>query len=108
MGVKMKISDMNKQADLLARLNQVNGSKQAEKVSSPPEATPPSSSSDKVELSPRSKDIKKIYETIEKAPDIREERVNAIKELIQKDQYEVKSDKVASKMVDEFLSEFTR
>jgi negative regulator of flagellin synthesis FlgM len=104
----MKIADINQQANLISRLAQADSSKKGKSSSSGSASSSASSSIDKVELSDRSREIKKIYEAIEKTPDVRAERVEAIKDSIAKGEYEVKSDEVASKMIDEFLYELSR
>lgn len=60
---------------------------------------------DKVELSGRSREMQKAAETLSATPEIRQEKVAAIKASIENNTYEVDADKVAHKMIVEFLSE---
>ena len=60
-------------------------------------------SGDKVELSAQSKEIKKINDALEMTPDVRAEKVAALKELVQKGEYKVDSNKLADKMINESI-----
>ena len=58
-------------------------------------------SSAKVKLSDRAKDIKKIKEAVNSQPDVDEAKIAKFKNLIASGKYNVDSAKVADKMVDE-------
>ncbi len=60
---------------------------------------------DKVDLSPESKEMKRMHDILAATPDIRSERVDALKNLVESGQYEIKSDEVASKMIKDFIAE---
>jgi flagellar biosynthesis anti-sigma factor FlgM len=60
-------------------------------------------SSDRVNLSSKARDFHKIAEVIKHTPDIREERVNELKEAIEKGTYKADSKKIAEKMILESL-----
>lgn len=62
-----------------------------------------SSIKDNVALSSQSKEMQKIYETLKETPDIRIEKVNALKQAIQKGEYNVDSQKLAEKMLNESI-----
>lgn len=60
-------------------------------------------SSDRVNLSSKARDFHKIAEVIKHTPDIREEKVNELKEAIKKGTYKADSKKIAEKMILESL-----
>ena len=95
----MKISEVKAQTDAAQYVEQTQKSKQPERnqVSQSPETT--SQQTDKVDLSDQSKEMKKIYNAQQMAPDIRTDRVNEVKKLIEEDRYQVDSKAVADKMV---------
>lgn len=62
-------------------------------------------SGDRVELSGRSKEMAKAHEAVAAAPEVRQQKVQEIKESIASGQYEVNADKVAQKMIVNFLEE---
>ena len=104
----MKISEVKPQTDTTQYIEQTQKSKQPEKnqVSQPPETT--SQQTDKVDLSDQSKEMKKIYTVQQMAPDIRTDRVNEIKKLIEENRYQVDSKAVADKMIKESIFDLTR
>lgn len=63
---------------------------------------------DRVDLSTRSKELKKIEEVLASTPDVRTERVEALKRLIEEGRYEVDSAALAEKMIQEGLFEMNR
>jgi negative regulator of flagellin synthesis FlgM len=58
---------------------------------------------EKVNLSTTAKDVQNLKNAISKLPDVREEKVQALKDRIEKGTYRVDADKVADKMVGESL-----
>lgn len=60
-------------------------------------------SSDRVNLSSKARDFHKIADVIKHTPDVREERVNELKEAIKKGTYKADSKKIAEKMILESL-----
>ena len=97
----MKISDIHQQANTMQYVNQANSSNSPDKPQ--PSKEDKSSSQDKVELSAQSKEMQKVYGTLQMAPDVRAEKVSALKKLIEEDQYQVDSEAVADKMIRQSL-----
>ena len=62
---------------------------------------------DRVELSGRSREMARAHETLAATPPVRQEKIDAIKERIQNHEYEVDAEKVAHKMITDFLDEIT-
>jgi len=60
----------------------------------------------KVSLSGRSKDIKKAYDLASAAPEVRSDKVQQMKALIDSGNYKINSEAVADKMVDDALMDF--
>ncbi len=58
---------------------------------------------EKVNLSTTAKDVQTLSNAISKLPDVREERVQALKDQIEKGTYKVDAEKTAEKMVGESL-----
>ena len=56
---------------------------------------------EKVNLSTTAKDVQNLKNAISKLPDVREDKVQALKDQIEKGTYRVDADKVADKMVGE-------
>ncbi len=61
--------------------------------------------SDRVELSGRSREMAKAAETLSATPDIRQQRVAEIRRRIDNQEYQVDAEKVAGKMIMDFLRE---
>ncbi len=60
---------------------------------------------DRVELSGRSRDLSRAADAAATAPAVREQKVAQLKNQIETNQYEVDADKVAHKMIVDFLNE---
>jgi negative regulator of flagellin synthesis FlgM len=58
---------------------------------------------EKVNLSTTAKDVQSLSNAISKLPDVREEKVQALKDQIEKGTYKVDAEKTAEKMVGESL-----
>jgi len=58
---------------------------------------------EKVNLSTTAKDVQNLSSAISKLPDVREEKVQALKDQIEKGTYKVDAEKTAGKMVEESL-----
>jgi negative regulator of flagellin synthesis FlgM len=56
-----------------------------------------------VNLSTTAQDVQNLKNAISKLPDVREEKVQALKDQVEKGTYRVDADKVADKMVGESL-----
>jgi len=57
------------------------------------------SDSDRLELSVRSREISHLEELIQSTPDIREDRVNQIRNALDSGTYNVKAEKIAEKII---------
>ena len=101
----MKISEIKPQTDTTQYVEQAEKSKQAEKNQT---AQVQSQQTDRVDLSDQSKEMKKIYTAQQMAPDIRTDRVNEVKTLVEENRYQVDSKKVAEKMIRESIFELNR
>ncbi len=95
----MKVSDINQQANSMQYVNQANSQNSSDKTEQSKEAEGKSPSMDKVELSVQSKEMKKIYDTLQLTPDVRAEKVSSLKKSIQENQYQVDSEVLADKMI---------
>jgi len=58
-----------------------------------------------VDISQKSREIQKIREALDKIDIIREDKIVELKDKIEKGTYQIDHEKVAEKMIDEFLSE---
>jgi negative regulator of flagellin synthesis FlgM len=79
--------------------------RQGQKPAQAPEAGAGQGGADRVEISGRSKEMAKAHEAVSSAPEVRGGKVEAIKERIAKGEYEVDADKVAEKMIVDFLND---
>ena len=61
---------------------------------------------EKVNLSTTAKDVQNLSNAISKLPDVREDKVQALKDQIEKGTYKVDAEKTAEKMVGESLLDF--
>ena len=61
------------------------------------------SGEDNVELSRAAGELKRTRKVLEEVPDVRQEKIERIKNQIENGTYEIKSDKIADKMVKESL-----
>ena len=103
----MKIPEVKPQGDATQYIEQAQKAKQTEKTQIPRSQEVSSPQTDKVDLSDQSKEMKKIYTVQQMAPDIRTERVNEVKKLIEENRYQVDSKAVAEKMIRESIFELT-
>ena len=104
----MKISDIHQQANTMQYVNQANPSKQSEKQQPSQEVRDKPLSTDKVELSVRSKEMQKINDDLQMTPDLRAEKVSDLKKLIQEGKYEVDNNALAGKMIKESILELIK
>jgi flagellar biosynthesis anti-sigma factor FlgM len=56
-----------------------------------------------VEFSQRSKDVQQVYEILQSQPDVRAEKIRAIKERIEKEVYEIDFEGTADNMLKSFF-----
>ncbi|HFQ80134.1 MAG TPA: flagellar biosynthesis anti-sigma factor FlgM [Desulfobacterales bacterium] len=95
----MKIGDFIPQIKTDNKISKVRGAKGAESSS----AT--SLIGDRVEISAGSLDVQKMKGIIQNTPDLRMDKVQALKEQIERGDYEVDPYRVADKMLMNLLSE---
>jgi negative regulator of flagellin synthesis FlgM len=101
----MKVSDLHQQTNSMQYVNQVNS---LDKKESTQEAEGKSPSTDTVELSAQSKEMQKIYDMVQLAPDVRAEKVASLKKAIKEGSYEVDSEAVADKMIKDSIFELIK
>jgi flagellar biosynthesis anti-sigma factor FlgM len=104
----MKISEINSQAETTQYVEQAEKSKQAEKNQPGQTQKAQNQQTDKVDLSDQSKEMKKIYTAQQMAPDIRTEKVDQVKKSVEENRYQVDSQAVAKKMIQESIFELNR
>jgi negative regulator of flagellin synthesis FlgM len=104
----MKIPDIHQDANLIQYLQQNGKVGPAERNSAAPAAQNQVPTEDKVDLSSQSKEMKKIADALAATPDVRAEKVEALKKQVESGQYQVNSDAVAEKMLKEFLFDMNR
>jgi negative regulator of flagellin synthesis FlgM len=96
----MKVSDTGNPAGEVIQQYKINSktnvdSNKQSNVSAVPE--------EKVSLSSRARDVQQIKKAVDELPDVRQERVEALKKQIEQGNYKVDGEKVAQKMVGESL-----
>ena len=104
----MKIQDVNNDGQGIRQITQ--GMKPPQSETNPPASSvgSPDAGSDRVELSPQSRDMNKIHEILASTPEVRTEKVAALKKAISEGTYNVKTGDVADKMVQEMALELNR
>jgi negative regulator of flagellin synthesis FlgM len=104
----MKIHQVRDEGQNLQPINQGMKPSPSEKNSAPPNMDSPVSVSDRVELSPQSRDMKKIHEILAATPEMRTEKVAELRKAITEGTYKVKAEDIADKMIQEFILELNR
>jgi negative regulator of flagellin synthesis FlgM len=99
----MKIVDLQQRPSITQQVNQSDPSQQPDKPRAAGDGKERSAASDKVELSTQSREMHRAHEVLQMTPDVRAEKVNAIKQRIEEGQYRVDSQAVAEKMIRESL-----
>ncbi|MEW6426955.1 MAG: flagellar biosynthesis anti-sigma factor FlgM [Thermodesulfobacteriota bacterium] len=79
--------------------------KKSREVGPAAEPSPAAQATDRVELSAGTADAKKIREILQETPEVRAERVQALKERIDRGEYQVDSGKVADKLLKSLLQD---
>ena len=100
----MKISDL-KNGQTAQYINQGNKSLPAEKAQGLQEGGKAAVAQDRVELSSQSRDLQRIREVLAQTPDIRAEKVAALKKAVADGRYQVKAEDIAAKMVKQIIAE---
>ena len=95
----MKISNYVPQIKTDNKIHKANASSVAETSSSQP------TSGDRVHLSSSSVDVQKMKSIIQETPSVRMDRVQSLKEQIERGEYQVDPYRVADKMLMNLLSE---
>jgi len=76
------------------------------KSSGKPEAVPSESrSSETVAVSTLAREIGKVKASVRNVPDIRREKIEALKEKIAKGEYEVSGEKIAGKIIEDIIKQ---
>lgn len=101
----MKVNDLSQGSNQIQYVNQTNP---PDKATPSQEAKNPEALVDKVELSAQSREIKKINDVLEMTPDVRADRVAELKKLVQEDRYQVDSEAVAGKMIDQTIIDIVK
>lgn len=68
------------------------------------EASAPPAETDRVELSQGLKEVRKMQEILQHTPEVRAEKVQAIKERIERGEYRVESGEIADRMLAELIA----
>ncbi|VAX16959.1 hypothetical protein MNBD_NITROSPINAE04-1207 [hydrothermal vent metagenome] len=86
--------------------NRDNSAPAKVKSSGRPEAVPVESrSSETVAVSTLGREIGNVKALVKNAPDIRREKIEALKEKIAKGEYEVSGDKIAGKIIEDIIKQ---
>ena len=104
----MKISDINQDNSLIQYIQQNGKAGPADRTSPSSPAQNQIPAEDTVEISAQSREMNKIHEVLATTPDVRAEKVAALKQQVESGQYQVNSDAVADKMLKEFLFDLNR
>jgi negative regulator of flagellin synthesis FlgM len=104
----MKIQETAQKAQVLQYVNQQNKVNTTDQSTVNPEPKIQTQVGDRVDLSPSFRMIKKIEQVALSAPDIRADKVAALKKKVESGTYQVNSDEVAGKMLQEALTELSR
>ncbi len=91
----MRISNIHVQQVLGAYLNKVEPGKSVEPSSASSEMK-----SDAVNLSPDARLVALAHQILSKMPEVRAEKVAALRQQVESGQYQIDSDSIASKVVD--------
>lgn len=71
-----------------------------------PKSISPTEGGDKVELSAGTKDAQKIKEILSETPEVRADKVEALKQQIEKGEYQVDAEQIADKLLMSLLTDF--
>ena len=104
----MKIQDVNNDGQGIRQITQGMKAPQSEKNPPASSVSSPDAGSDRVELSPQSRDMNKIHEILATTPEVRTEKVGALKKALAEGTYKVKTEDIADKMLKEMALEINR
>ena len=97
----MKLSNIFPQI----KTDKVQVKKSRETSPTDPTQSGPAAGTDRVELSSGSVDVQKMHEILQQTPDLRADRVQALKQQIEKGEYTVDPYKVADQMLISLLQD---
>ena len=103
----MKVSDLNND-QAVQYIGQGNKSSPVEKMQGLQEGAKNGILGDKVEISSQSRDLKKIHDILARTPDMRSEKVAALKKAVAEGRYQVSAENIAAKMIQEILVESSK
>ena len=103
----MKIPDL-KNDPAVQYLTQGNKASPADKPHGLQEGQKAGVAGDKVEISSQSRELQKIHDILAQTPDIRSEKVAALKKEVAEGRYQVSAENIAAKMIQEILVESSR
>ena len=104
----MKIQDLNNDGQNIRQITQGIKPPQSEKNPPTSSVSSPDSGSDRVELSSQSQDMKKMHEILASTPEVRTDKVAALKKAVEEGTYNVNSGDIADKMIQEMAFEINR
>ncbi len=104
----MKIQDASKDGESIRQITQGMKPSQPERKPQSPSVSAPDAGPDRVEISSQSRDMKKIHEILATTPEVRTEKVAALKKAVAEGTYKVKTEDIADKMVQEIIVELNR
>lgn len=104
----MKISDIHQKSDLMQQVEQTKSSYQPERIQNSQGIGEDSSSTDKVEISPQSRERQRIYDLIQMTPEVRGDKVSIIKKMVQEGKYQVENEAIAEKLLKESILDFIK
>jgi negative regulator of flagellin synthesis FlgM len=96
----MNISDKGHITDLAGLLS---GLQDVTKVKKAPKVEPKADQQDKVRISTQAKEFQRAYELINKAPDIRADKLAPLEEAIKTGTYNVRGEQVANKLIEQTI-----
>ncbi len=94
----MEINSKNTLAGLNPSVQRIDGQQHAQR-SQKTGGENPTSSSDRIELSVRGREIQHLNDLIRSTPDIREAKVEQIRNAVESGTYNVKAEKIADKII---------
>lgn len=97
----MKISETRNSAAELVSQHKINDKKVG--VEPEKQQTAGIVAEEKVSLSSEARDLQQAKKAIDALPDVREEKVQELKDQIQAERYDINAEKIAEKMVSESL-----
>jgi flagellar biosynthesis anti-sigma factor FlgM len=107
-GSKMKVSNLNAENQTIQFVNHAGKGGPSEQKIGGQEGSRATGGVDKVEISPQSRDLKKVQDVLAITPDVRTEKVAALKKAIAEGTYRVKAEDIADKMLKQIILEMNQ